>query len=208
MSFWNPNKPKKPASPPLDTGQAVPARKKIHRSPPIAFEAKMLAIEAVGCGADQHDVAQVLGVKPNTISTWTKSYNESGIRGLCCKPSNKKVRKQCTDLEKRILAHRTDNPEHGVRRISDELRVHEGLSVSPEKVRQTVNAAGIGNPPVKPHKRPPKVRRFERPVPNAMWQIDIFTFNLKRMYKVYLVGIIDDHSRYLVGWGLFRQPVS
>ena len=38
-----------------------------------------------------------------------------------------------------------------------------------------------------------------------MWQIDIFTFQLKRMYPVYLVGIVDDHSRYVVGWGLFRQ---
>ena len=38
-----------------------------------------------------------------------------------------------------------------------------------------------------------------------MWQIDIFTFELKRMYRVYLVGIIDDHSRYIVGHGLYRQ---
>ncbi len=58
------------------------------------------------------------------------------------------------------------------------------------------------------HKRPPQVRRFERPVPNALWQTDIFTFNLKRMYKVYLIGIIDDHSRYLVGWGLYRQQTA
>jgi transposase InsO family protein len=208
MSFWKQNKPKKPKSPPLDTGQAVPVRKKIHRSPPIAFEAKVLAIEAIDCGADRNDVAEVLDVKPNTISNWMKSYTEKGLRGLCCKPSSKVVRKQCTELEKHILAHRTANPEQGVRRISDELRLREGLSVSPEKVRQAVNAAGIGNPPAKSHKRLPKVRRFERPVPNAMWQIDIFTFNLKRMYKVYLVGIIDDHSRYLVGWGLFRQQTS
>ncbi len=27
-------------------------------------------------------------------------------------------------------------------------------------------------------------------------------------YKVYLIGIIDDHSRYMVGWGLFRQQTS
>ena len=25
------------------------------------------------------------------------------------------------------------------------------------------------------------------------------------MYPVYLIGILDDHSRYLTGWGLFRQ---
>ena len=30
------------------------------------------------------------------------------------------------------------------------------------------------------------------------------TFTLKRLHqRVYQIGIIDDHSRYLVGWGLF-----
>ena len=41
-----------------------------------------------------------------------------------------------------------------------------------------------------------------------MWQIDIFTFELKRMYRVYRVGIIDDHSRYMVGHGLFRRQTA
>jgi hypothetical protein len=45
-------------------------------------------------------------------------------------------------------------------------------------------------------------------MPNAMWQIDIFTFQLKRMYKVYLIGIIDDHSRFMVGWGLYRRQTA
>ena len=208
MSFWKPAKAQKTEPRPPDTGQAVPVRKKIHRSPPIAFEAKMLAIEAVSSGADRHDIAKILGINPSTISNWLKVYRDEGIKGLCRKPSNNVLRKQCTELEQRIIAHRTEHPEHGVRRIRDELRTHEGLAVSAEKVRQTVNTAGLGNPPPVPHKRPPQVRRFERPVPNAMWQIDIFTFNLKRMYKVYLVGVIDDHSRYLVGWGLFRQQTA
>ena len=52
MTFWKPTKTKKKGPRPLDTGQAVPARKKIHRSSPVVFEAKMLAIEAVNCGAD------------------------------------------------------------------------------------------------------------------------------------------------------------
>ena len=208
MSFWKPTKTKKNEPRPLDSGQAVPARKKIRRSSPVVFEAKMLAIEAVNSGADRQDIAKILDINPSTISNWLKLYRDEGLKGLCRKPSNKVVRKQCTELEKRIIAHRTKNPEHGVRRIRDELRSKEGLTVSAEKVRQTVNAAGVGNPPPVPHKRPAQVRRFERPVPNAMWQTDIFTFNLKRMYKVYLIGIIDDHSRYLVGWGLYRQQTA
>ncbi len=208
MSFWKPTqaKPSRP-NPPI-TKKAIQAKKKTKHSSPVTFEAKVLAIEAVLVGADRQDVCDVLGVKSNTISNWLKVYREAGIGGLCRKPSNNVVRKQCTELEKCIIAHRTANPDHGVRRIRDELRSNSCLAVSAEKVRQTVNAAGIGNPPVKPHKRPPQVRRFEREIPNAMWQIDIFTFNLKRMYKVYLVGIIDDHSRYMVGWGLFRQQTA
>jgi len=208
MSFWKPTKTKKREPRAPDTGKAVPAKKKIHRSPPIAFEAKILAIEAINSGADQQDISEILGIKPTTITKWMKIHRDEGLSGLCRKPSSIAVRKQCTELEKRIIAHRSEHPDHGVRRIRDELRLKDGLDVSAEKVRQTVNAAGVGNPPPVSHKRPAQVRRFERPTPNAMWQIDIFTFNLKRMYKVYLIGIIDDHSRYLVGWGLYRQQTA
>ncbi len=61
MSFWKPAKAQKTEPRPLDTGQAVPVRKKIHRSPPIAFEAKILAIEAVNSGADRQDISEILG---------------------------------------------------------------------------------------------------------------------------------------------------
>jgi transposase InsO family protein len=118
------------------------------------------------------------------------------------------VRQQCSALEKRILEQRRAHPEHGVRRIRDDLRRQQGLAVSAEKVRTVVNDAGLGEPPPTPHRNPPSVRRFERALPNALWQIDIFTFHLKRLYQVYLVGIIDDHSRFLVGWGLFRQQTT
>ena len=107
MAFWKPTKTKQKKPRPLDTGQVVPAKKKIHRSPPIAFEAKILAIEAVTCGADRTDMAQVLGVKPVTITKWTKLHRDEGLAGLCRKPSSIAVRKQCTELEKRIIAHRT-----------------------------------------------------------------------------------------------------
>jgi transposase InsO family protein len=108
-------------------------------------------------------------------------------------------------LEEKIVALRRENPEYGVRRIRDELWRHEGIEVSAEKIRTVVNDAELGNAPPEPHRRGVTPRRFERSCPNALWQIDIFTFHLKRMYPVYLIGIIDDHSRYLVGWGLFRQ---
>lgn len=178
------------------------------QSPPAPLEIKLLALEALATGLSRKEVAEIIGVAAVTLGGWQKQYDSGGLPGLYRKPSSVAVKNRCTLLEQRIVAQRRDHPEHGVRRIRDELRRGEALEVSAETVRTTVNEAGLGNPPPTPGPRPPQVRRFERPLPNALWQIDIFTFELKRMYRVYLVGIIDDHSRFIVGWGLFRQQTA
>jgi transposase InsO family protein len=206
MSFWKRKKPSSDEGPgPDDAGQAQKAKKKSKRSPPVAMEVKILAIEALESGLSASEVGELVGVGPSTIHTWRRDYAEAGVQGLCRKASSIAVRKQCSVLEDKIVALRRENPDHGVRRIRDDLRRHEAIDVSAEKVRSVVNDAGLGNPPPQPSRRSPGIRRFERSCPNAMWQIDIFTFHLKRMYPVYLIGILDDHSRYLAGWGLFRQ---
>jgi hypothetical protein len=53
------------------------------------------------------------------------------------------------------------------------------------------------------HKHDPPVRSFERARPNQLWQTDLFTFMLKRQNRrVYLVAFMDDHSRFITGYGL------
>jgi transposase InsO family protein len=169
------------------------------------MEVKVLAIEALEAGLSAAEVGELAGVAPVTVQKWRSQCSEGGMEALARKASSIGVRHQCSVIEDRILERRKAYPERGVRRIRDDLRREEGLEVSAEKVRTTVKEAGLGNPPPKAHRRGPQERQFERVLPNALWQIDIFTFQLKRMYPVYLVGIIDDHSRYITGWGLFRQ---
>jgi len=202
MTLWRFGK-KEPE--PADRGRAQKAKKSVKRSPPVAMEVKVLSLEGLEAGLSAVDVGELAGVSSATIQKWRNQYGEGGVEALARKASSIGVRHQCSVLEERIVAHRKAHPEHGVRRIRDDLRRHEGLEVSAETVRTTVNEAGLGNAPPSPRRRTPAERRFERVLPNALWQIDIFTFQLKRMYPVYLVGIIDDHSRYITGWGLFRQ---
>jgi transposase InsO family protein len=205
MGLFNRKKaPAKPADKPLEQGR-TPSRRRAAITP---LEVKLLALEALQNGLTRSEVAEIIGVAAVTIGAWQKKYDSDGLRGLYRRSSSHQYTTRCRTLEQRILERRDEHPEHGVRRIRDDLRRKEGLSVSAETVRTVVNEAGVGNPPKKPGPRPPQVRRFERPLPNALWQIDIFTFQLKRMYRVYMVGIIDDHSRYLVGWGLFRQQTA
>ncbi len=209
MTFWKRPSSRVPVPPAGDTRQAkLPRKTTGRRSPPVPLEVRLLAMEALGTDLTLKEVADIIGVSSVTLGSWRKLYQEGGVEALYRKPATTSARKQCSVLEQRILAYRQEHPECGVRRIRDDLRRQEGLEVSAEKVRQTVNDAGLGNPPVEPHRRPAKVRRFERALPNALWQIDIFTFQLKRMYPVYLIGIIDDHSRFMVGWGLFRQQTA
>lgn len=195
-----------PAAVPESTPKAPKAAKR--QSSPATLEVKLLALEALGSGLSRKDVAEIIGVSAVTLGAWQQLYDKDGLPGLYRKATSAAVRTRCSQLEERILAHRREHPEQGVRRIRDELRRGDALAVSAEKVRTVVNEAGLNNPPPTPGPRPPQVRRFERSLPNALWQIDIFTFQLKRMYRVYLIGIIDDHSRYLVGWGLFRQQTA
>jgi hypothetical protein len=58
-------------------------------------------------------------------------------------------------------------------------------------------------------RHPDKVRRFERATPNQLWQTDLFTFVLKRQNRrVYLVAFMDDHSRFITGYGLHASQSS
>ena len=200
MVFWS----RKTRAPEVQA--SVPKRTGSGKRFPV--EVKLLAARAREAGMFPAEVAQLVGASPYTVSKWFQLYRDKGAEALIRQATYPSTRKLCDVLERRIEEFRRSNPEAGVRRISDELKRNEGLKVSPETVRRVVNDADLGNPPLPPKPRQPQVRRFEREIPNALWQIDIFTFELKRMFRVYLVGIIDDHSRYIVSHGLFRQQTA
>jgi transposase InsO family protein len=199
MAFFS-KKKKKPQQPPIAVARTRRRTRKV-----VPVEVKLLAAEAFTSGLTANEVSEIVGTAPTTVSNWARLLREGGAEALLRKSSSTKSRKVCDELRSKIEQMRRDNPEAGVRRIRDELRREEAIEVSAETVRKVVNEAGLGNPPVAAKRRPPQMRRFERGLPNLLWQIDIFTFQLKRLYPVYLVGIIDDHSRYIVGHGLFRQ---
>ena len=171
-------------------------------------EVKLLAVDALHAGLTLREVADLVGVSSSTLGKWRRVHLEGGEKALLRQANDPGARRTCSMLEQRIEQMRRGQPEAGVRRIRDELRREEGIDVSAETVRRVVNDAGLGNPAEQKKRRPPRIRRFEKDLPNALWQIDIFTFQLKRLFPVYLIGIIDDHSRYIVGHGLFRQQTA
>jgi putative transposase len=111
-------------------------------------------------------------------------------------------------VRKKIIEIKKREPFFGVQRISHLLKRVFFLSASPETVRRTLQEESLIVPSRK--KRCSNITRprfFERSTPNQMWQGDIFTFRLGGRYA-YLIGMIDDYSRYMVGLELYRSQTA
>src|SRR6202023_2561360 len=108
-----------------------------------------------------------------------------------------------------ILMLKQANPDWGCQKISDLLLRGPALPASAAAVATVLHEAGyeLAEVPTRPH--PDKVRHFERAKPNQLWQTDLFTFMLKRQNRrAYLVAFLDDHSRFLTGFGLHASQSS
>ena len=155
-------------------------------------------------GLPAADFAVLVGVSKHTLYAWKKRFEEEGPGGLMDRPRGSVKGSKLPDLTKRaILMMKEANPDWGSQRISDMLLRGPALPASPSAVLRVLHEAGyqLEETPTKPH--PDKVRRFERARPSELWQTDLFTFVLKRQNRrVYLVAFMDDHSRFITGFGL------
>jgi transposase InsO family protein len=148
-------------------------------------------------------VSEESGVGVTVLSRWCRAYNQHGEAGLS--RSVRAGRKQMhSSVKEQMVKMKRAEPGFGVRKISQVLKRWFSLPGSPETVRETLHDAGLMKPKRKQQEKRnvEKVRRFERSKPNQMWQSDITMFRLGGE-QVYLIGYIDDYSRYIVGAGLY-----
>ena len=151
------------------------------------------------------------------ISQWVKAYEENGLAGLE-QTGNRPVRGMSARVAaaEQVLVQATEVAEAapatavGAGKAQGALYRHGFLGLARETVRKLLRRNGRG--PIllgrRRRNKPPKVRSFERANPNELWQTDIMSFMIKGQYRVYLIGFMDDHSRFLVGWGLYRFQTS
>jgi len=154
-------------------------------------------------------LSKEVGASKDVIRRWAKAYQEQGEAGLRnpMVPTGSR-RRLPGPVREKIVQIKKRSPLFGVKRISHLLKRVFFLSASPETVRRTLRAESL----IVPSKKKPKhnitrPRFFERSTPNQMWQSDIFTFRLGGRYA-YLIGFIDDYSRYMVGLELYRSQTA
>ena len=155
-------------------------------------------------GLPAKDFSPLVGISQTTLYKWKRQFERLGPEGLLDQPKNTRRGSRLPELTKRtILMLKRSHPDWGCQRISDALVRGPALSASPSAVARVLHEAGYETvlEPTRPH--PAKVRRFERARPNQLWQTDLFTFMLKRQNRrLYMVAFLDDHSRFIVSFGL------
>jgi putative transposase len=168
---------------------------------------KLLLLDMLSrSGLAMREFADLVGVTSTTLYHWRKKFEAEGVEGLFDKPRGWHGGSRLPEATRRaVLMLKESHPEYGEDRISAILGRDPALHASPGAVRRALAEAGwepASVPRAEPHRD--QVRRFERSRPNQLGQTDVFTFALKRQgRRLYLVAFLDDHSRYVVGYGLY-----
>lgn len=159
-------------------------------------------------GLSLADVAKMYGVSPYSIRRWAQSYERNGLAGLETAPPGRprKLSQKVEAAQQLVKDVVKADPDAGIGKVQGALYRQGFLQMARETVRSLLRRNGVGPQEVKLKRRnkPIRVKSFERACPNDLWQTDIMTFMLKGQYRVYLIGFMDDNSRFLVGWGLYR----
>ncbi len=182
------------------------ARRKAQTSKPrFSPEQRLLILDSwLRSKLPAGDFAPLVGLSMHTLRAWKARFAELGPAGLDDKPLGRPTGSRLSEATKRaILLLKEQHPDWGQDRIAAVLLRSQGFSASATAIgRALVEAGYVAAPDAsKPHAQEPK--HFERARANQLWQTDLFTFVLKRENRrVHLVAFLDDHSRFVVGYGL------
>jgi len=178
-------------------------------TPAITPQQRLLLLDTwTRSGLPAGDFGTLVGVSKHTLYNWKRRFDESGPAGLEDAARGGPKGGKMPEVTKRaILMLKQSHPEYGCERISDLLARGPALPASAGAVSRVLKEAGYESVERATERHEAPVKRFERAKPNALWQTDLFTFVLKRQNRrLHLVAFMDDHSRFIVGWGLFSSP--
>jgi transposase InsO family protein len=153
-------------------------------------------------------IAQEFNIAASSVGRWARQYRQYGEEGLQPKSRTASRGGLSEDVREKIIDLKRLNPAYGTRRISDILKRFFLIRTSISTVGKTLSEEGlITKKKNNPRKNPSKPRFFERSRPNQLWQSDIMTFRLAGR-NAYLIGFLDDYSRYITSLGLFRSQTA
>jgi transposase InsO family protein len=113
-----------------------------------------------------------------------------------------------------IIEYRKAHPDHGYKRIEEDLKSRHFIVISRKKIREVLKANGLEKTLDSSFDRKGKdaigkgMRRFEAAYPRDLYQMDLTYVYITGIPVLYLVVIIDDYSRFCVAAQLVENQRS
>jgi transposase InsO family protein len=148
-----------------------------------------------------------LGVPRRSLHRWLARYQETGIDGLVERSRRPlELRPTIPAWVDRIIITVRLLTYWNSKRISAELARRRIYEVGHTYIDGLFQTRGCSRGSVPPRPGP----RYERTRPNELWHVDIkgpFFINLggKDYIKTWIVGLVDDHSRFVIGLRILTE---
>jgi transposase InsO family protein len=153
---------------------------------------------AMQAGANRRELCRRFEIAPKTGYKWLQRYAQEGRGGL----KDRSRRPRCSPkrtaagIEAQVLRmRRAVLGCWGGRKLARRLVLEGGPVLAPSTITSILRRHGLLNQTAPP--RP--FQRFERPVPNELWQMDFKGhFPLFNGARCHPLTVLDDHSRFSV----------
>jgi putative transposase len=151
--------------------------------------------------------AEYAGTHFTTVYQWRRDLKRLGRKEfLEYNPSRPgRGKKTITpEQEKSVPEMWKTNSGYGPGQVRSALR-RQGTTVSIRSIRTIMEANGYS--PRKKKKEKTECLRFEASRPLELCQMDILEFHINKL-RVYLILLMDDRSRFILGWKLLEKTSS
>jgi putative transposase len=143
-----------------------------------------------------------LQIAPSTYYRWRSKHHQQGLAGLEDRPSiPHRVWNRLSQEEREyVVRYALEHPSLSPREIAMHLVDGEGRFVSESTVYRLLREAGLIKPP-EPRGFPAgKEYHTNTTGRNQLWQTDASYFFVVGWGYYYLISILDDYSRMILGW--------
>jgi transposase InsO family protein len=202
---------------------------KVRKRTNYTLDQKLDAIKIYNEISNISQTALKLGVNESVLRRWIKNHKELGADGLVAKSSrpNHSPKKTSQWVIDKIVSLKKDKSEMGSKSMSEHLKRFESIDLSQTTIGKIFKKnklpdgdAGYAENSymVKGDKDKQLEKnieadlgeweRFSRPNPNDLWQMDIMSFYIRDQHKVYLISALDDCSRMIINWGLYKEQTA
>ena len=155
-------------------------------------------IRANGGEESMAGLCREFGITRPTGYTWLKRYRDGNtveaLREHSRRPKTS-PRQTAAELEAQVVAQRQKRPDWGARKLRKVLE-REGVMLKQDTIHRILQRHKLI---AERRQHPPAIQRFERALPNLLWQMDFKGLPKDQAHGWTPLSVLDDCSRFALG---------